>query len=107
MPTNPAEYRLTPKAKEDLEEVWLYTLTEWGAPQSNRYIDDLTDAFTFLVKSPESGIACDNIRQGCRRYPVMRHVVYYRETAFGIKIIRVLHERMLPSRHIRTRKKNL
>ena len=99
MPTNPAEYRLTPKAKEDLEAVWLYTLTELGVPQTDRYIDDLTEIFAFLAQSPKSGTACDNIRHGYRRYPVKRHVVYYRETAYGIEIIRVLRDRMLASRH--------
>ena len=99
MPTNPAEYRLTPKAKEDMEAVWLYTLTKWGASQTDRYIDDLTEAFAFLAQSPKFGTACDNIRQGYRRYPIMRHVVYYRETAYGIEIIRVLHDRMLALRH--------
>ena len=99
MPTNPAEYRLTPKAKEDLEAVWLYTLTKWGSPQTDRYIDDLTEAFAFLAQSPKSGISCDKIRQGYRQYPIMRHVVYYRETTYGIEIIRVLHDRMLASRH--------
>ena len=99
MPTNPAEYRLTPKAKEDMEAVWLYTLTKWGASQTDRYIDDLTEAFAFLAQSPKSGTACDNIRQSYRRYPTMRHVVYYRETAYGIEITRVLHDRMLALRH--------
>ena len=98
MPTNPAEYRLTPKAKEDMEAVWLYTLTKWGASQTDRYIDDLTEAFAFLTQSPKSGTACDNIRQGYRRYSIMRLVVYYRETAYGIEIIRVLHNRMLALR---------
>ena len=49
MPTIPAECRLTPKAKEDLEAVWLYILTKWGAPQTDRYVDDLTEAFAFLA----------------------------------------------------------
>ena len=100
MPTIPAECRLTPKAKEDLEAVWLYTLTKWGASQTDRYIDDLTEAFAFLAHIPKSGTACDNIRQSYRRYPILRHFVYYRDTAYGIDNIRVLHDRMLTSRHL-------
>lgn len=82
-----------------MEAVWLYSLTEWGAEQTDRYIDDLTEAFAFLANSPKAGTACDNIRRGYRRYPIIRHVVYYRETAYGIEIMRVLHGRMLASRH--------
>ena len=94
-----AKYLLTPKAKEDLETVWLYSLRQWGAQQTERYIDDLTEAFEFLAKNPKAGTACDNIRARYRKYPVIRHVVYYWETAYGVEVIRVLHDRMLATRH--------
>lgn len=93
------EYRLTPKAKEDMEAVWLYSLTQWVVQQTERYIDDLAEAFKILAESPKAGTACENIRAGYRKYPVIRHVVYYRETAYGVEIMRVLHDRMLASRH--------
>jgi toxin ParE1/3/4 len=82
-----------------MEAVWLYSLREWGAKQTNHYIDDLAAAFEFLADSPKAGIQCGNIRAGYRKYPVIRHVVYYREAAYGIEIVRVLHDRMLASRH--------
>ena len=47
-----------------MEAVWLYSLQKWGAEQSNRYIDDLTAAFEFLVDSPKAGTNCENIRAG-------------------------------------------
>lgn len=51
------EYRLTPKAKEDMEAVWLYSLSQWGMAQTSRYIDDLVDAFLFLTETPKAGSA--------------------------------------------------
>lgn len=81
-----------------MEAVWLYSLQEWGAEQTDRYIDDLTAAFAFLADSPKAGTQCENIRAGYRKYHVIRHVVYYRETSYGIEVIRVLHDRMLASR---------
>lgn len=99
MPAKSAEYRLSPKAREDLEAVWLFSLQEWGIEQTERYIDDLTTAFEFLAGSPKSGKSSEHIRAGYRRYPVMRHVVYYRETSYGIEVIRVLHDRMLATLH--------
>jgi toxin ParE1/3/4 len=98
MPTGRAEYRLAPKATEDLEAVWLYSLTEWGGQQPERYVDDLAEAFDFLAQTPKAGKACDNIRPGYRRYPVIRHMLYYRETTYGVEIIRVLHDHMLQTR---------
>lgn len=95
-----AEYRLTPAAERDLEAIWIYTFQEWGAVQANRYIDNVTMAFAELALSPKSAPACDHIRPGYRRRNVERHVIYFRITAYGIAIIRVLHDRMYALRHI-------
>ena len=109
-----AEYRLAPKARDDMEAVWLYSLTEWGRQQAEQYVDDLTAAFGCLADSPKAGRGCDHIRQGYRRYTVKRHMVrqgyrrytvkrhmvYYREAAYGIEIMRILHDRMLATRHL-------
>jgi toxin ParE1/3/4 len=99
MPDKKAEYRLSPKAREDMEAVWLYSLAQWGADQTERYVDELTEAFQFLAHNAEAGAACENIRVGYRKYPIMRHVVYYRKAKYGIEIMRILHDRMLASRH--------
>jgi toxin ParE1/3/4 len=100
MPTKSAEHRLSPKAREDMEAVWLYSLSEWGLEQADCYIDDLTTAFEFLSENPKSGTNSENIRAGYRRHSVLRHVIYYRETHYGIEVIRVLHSRMLATRHL-------
>ncbi len=100
MPTKSAEYRLSPKAREDTEAVWLYSLAMWGAGQTDRYTDDLTAAFELLACIPKSGTSSEHIRAGYRRHSVLRHVNYYRETAYGIEVIRVLHDRMLATRHL-------
>ncbi len=83
-----------------MEAIWLHSLTEWGAQRADTYIDDLTAAFEFLSNSPKAGASCENIRSGYRKYPVVRHVLYYRETRYGIEIIRVLHDRMLAIKHL-------
>lgn len=44
--------------------------------------------------------ACDHIRSGYRRYPVERHVIYFRLMPYGIAIIRILHDRMDVFRHL-------
>ena len=100
MASEKAEYRLAPKARQDMEAVWRYLLTQWGVGQTRRYIDALTEAFDLLARSPKAGAACDHIRKNYRRYRVVRHVVYYRATRYGIEVMRVLHDRMLAERHL-------
>jgi toxin ParE1/3/4 len=83
-----------------MEATWLYSLRQWGTQQAERYIDDLTEAFRFLGESPLAGTACEHVRTGYRKYPVIRHVVYYHETNYGVEVVRVLHDRVLVTRHL-------
>ena len=95
-----AEYRLTPAAEGDLESIWIYTAQQWGVEQANRYTDFLTSAFAELAQSPETAIACDDIRPGYRRRSVERHMIYFRITNYGIAVVRILHGRMDAPRHL-------
>ena len=88
------EYRLTPAAERDLEDIWIYTLQQWSENQANTYIDDLVDAFQSIASAPLVFPSCDHIRPGYRRRNMKRHVIYYRVTDYGVAIIRVLHDRM-------------
>lgn len=94
------EYRLSPKAQDDMESVWLYTLSQWGHEQTERYIDDLAAAFNLLTSNPRLGKSCENIRAGYRKHPTLRHAIYYREVDYGIEIIRILHDHQLATRHL-------
>jgi toxin ParE1/3/4 len=94
------EYRLSPKAREDMESVWLYTFSQWGHEQTEKYIDDLAAAFDLLTSNPRLGKNCDSIRRGYRKHPTLRHVIYYREVDYGIEIIRVLQDHQLAARHL-------
>ena len=95
-----AEYRLTPEAAREMENIWRYTLTEWGLEQANRYTDELTEAFGQLAENPEMATPCDRIRIGYRRSQVGRHAIYFRQTNYGIVVVRVLHDRMLSTLHL-------
>ena len=49
---------------------------------------------------PSLGRACDDIRTGYRRYAEGSHTIFYREAGGGIEIVRILHGRMDPDRHL-------
>lgn len=89
-----AEYRLSPAAESDMEEIWRYTRKQWGIEQAHRYTDTLTAAFEELAKAPKTAPACDHIRRGYRRRGVERHIIYFRMTSYGIEVVRILHDRM-------------
>ena len=95
-----AEYRLSPAAERDLEEIWQYTHREWGLEQAEQYTDLLTTACQTLAESPSSAPACDHIRKGYRRRSAHRHVIYFRIMPYRIAVIRVLRDRMDARRHL-------
>jgi toxin ParE1/3/4 len=89
-----SEYRLTPAAERDLEDIWTYTLKNWGLEQANHYIDRLMVVFDALSQSPKTAPACDHILLGYRRRSFERHMVYFRITNYGIEVVRILHVNM-------------
>jgi plasmid stabilization system protein ParE len=40
--------KLSRKAEEDLEEIWLYTLEKWSKEQADRYLNLIFDEIEFL-----------------------------------------------------------
>jgi toxin ParE1/3/4 len=95
-----AEYRLTPAAERDLETIWIHTFQQWGVEQADRYTDILITTFIELAPSPRTAPACDQIRPGYRRRSIERHMIYFRIAAYGVAIIRILHDRMDAPRHL-------
>jgi toxin ParE1/3/4 len=95
-----AEYRLTPAAQQDLDDIFEHSVVEWGLPVALRYTDDLEAAFVMLADAPQRGRSCETIRAGYRRLGVGSHVIYFRATGYGIAVTRVLHQRMDAPRHL-------
>ena len=92
--------RKTARAEEDLVDIWVYSYREWGEEQAERYFDELEAGIGMLGGNPELGRRCDHIRDGYRALWVNRHVVYYTVARRTVRIVRVLHERMDPERHV-------
>jgi toxin ParE1/3/4 len=95
-----AEARLSPRAQRDLEELFDYTVAQWGLAQALRYTDLVAAACEALAAAPRHGIRCDHIRPGYRRRGIAQHMIYFRPTPYGIAVIRILHQRMDAARHL-------
>jgi toxin ParE1/3/4 len=95
-----ARLRLTVAARRGLLGIGRYTLDRWGEDQCVTYLTELDRRFRTLVDNPHSGRACDEIRPGCWRARQGRHVIFYRFDAKEVVIVRILHERMIPERHL-------
>lgn len=92
---------VSPRAQDDIVEIAAYTLEMWGEGQMSRYVDGLHARFVELARFPNIGRRRDEIGQGYRSIVQGSHIVFYRTTVRDLVIVRILHVRMNPSRHLR------
>jgi len=90
----------SPLAKDDLKSIWQYSFKKWGVDKAVDYLLHLDARIQGLTDNPQLGKSCERIRRGYRSLQVNRHVVYYRLQGQTIDIVRVLHERMKPEKHL-------
>ena len=65
-----------------------------------RYTQGLEATCADLGEAPTQGQDCSHIRPGYRRRAAAHHFIYHRIMDYGIAVVRILHERMLPSLHL-------
>jgi toxin ParE1/3/4 len=95
-----SSYRLTPAAQRDLSSIWDFTQERWDVSQAETYLAEIRAAIERVAADPGRGRACDDIREGYRRYGIGSHLVFYVEKSDGVDVIRILHQRMDPTRHL-------
>jgi toxin ParE1/3/4 len=98
MSAKPGGYRLSPRALQDLEEIWLYTFQQWSATQANSYVSDILSACKGLVSGEKIGMNAEDIRNGYWKYFNGSHSIYYKFTGQHLDVMRILHQ----SRDVKT-----
>ncbi|MCK9249673.1 MAG: type II toxin-antitoxin system RelE/ParE family toxin [Solirubrobacteraceae bacterium] len=93
-------YRLTPAAQRDLSSNWDFTEERWGVGQAETYIRELQAAIERVAADPDRGRTRDEIREGYRSYTIGSHAVFYLAHADRVDVVRILHLRMDPGRHL-------
>ena len=92
---------IAPAAKNDLKEIYQYGLRQWGQAQSESYLSTLKKQFWLLTQQPLIGTERPELLQDTRSLPIESHTLFYRVTANRVEIIRVLHGRQDPQRHLK------
>ncbi|WP_049630152.1 type II toxin-antitoxin system RelE/ParE family toxin [Cellvibrio sp. pealriver] len=87
-------YRVTPRAKDDLKSIGRYTEQKWGKLQRNKYLKQLEQRFEWLAENPLLGKSRLELCNGIYSFPQAEHVVFYRCNAGMVEIIGVLHQEM-------------
>ena len=92
---------VSPQARVDLKNISCYTDEKWGRQQRFSYIKQLRDRFLYLADKPQMGRKRHEMTGAPYSYHEGRHVIFYRPTAEGIEILRILHDAMDFSRHFK------
>ena len=87
-------FRLTPKAKEDLKIIGRYTIKRWGKEQRNLYLKALEKRFIWFSEHPNLGKQRLDISKGYYSYPQGEHVIFYLIDERHIDIIGIPHKKM-------------
>ena len=95
-----AGYSLSSKAAADLNGIYEYTILYFGLEQARVYLFGLHERFQMLAEQPMQGRTADELALGLRRIEYQSHVVFYMSKDDGIRIVRVLHQRMDVARHV-------
>lgn len=88
-------FQLTAKAKADLKKIAIFTERRWGIPQRNVYLKQFDDTFYTLAENPMTGVGCDYIKEGYRKFPQGSHIIFYKIIKENqVLIVRILHKHM-------------
>ena len=83
-------FRMTRAAKADLTEITDYIAAD-NPQAARRVLVDILDRLERIGGTPGMGPRCEQYGKNLRRFAVGNYVIYYKPTANGISVIRVLH----------------
>lgn len=89
MPIN--KHVISKEAYVDLDEIFEYTFEKFGLNQAIKYLNEIDDAFTKIVDTPQIGRARSELSRGLYSLPVGEHLVFYEIVGDCIRIVRVLY----------------
>lgn len=83
-------FRNTPQAEADLDSITDYYV-EVNPDAGIRLIDEITARCRQLAKQPRQGRPRGDLGAGIRSIVVNRYIIFFRASASGIDVLRVLH----------------
>lgn len=94
------QIQFTNAARQDLKNIFSYTIHTWGKPQAQKYSEQLKQ---HVKKIAQNAAFCKPVLHGQRNLKqstVGRHLIISEQTEDKLLIVRILHEAMDIPRHI-------
>jgi len=82
---------LSEAADADLENIFDYTLDEFGVDQAVSYVSGFDEVFDMISENPEIGRERKEIRDELRSLNKDKYIIFYRTFSDHVRIVRILH----------------
>jgi len=94
-------YILSNKAEEDLRGIFRYSKLNFGEGQAVAYLTGLEECLNDIAENTAMAQKIDDLRPNYKRYLYQEHAVYFVEKKSFIYVVRVLHQQMKASLHLK------
>jgi toxin ParE1/3/4 len=84
------KYKLSGEAENDLYQIWLFGLKQFGQEQADKYLDAFFDRFEQIARQPHLYPEVSYIRPGYRRSVCGIDSIFYRINDATVEIVRVI-----------------
>lgn len=93
--------KFTADAKIQFRNIRAYSQYRWGKEVADLYTQSIRTILTeILDRHPSPGFTREELGPKIISFPCERHMLYYRETSYGIEVVGVLHHAQDPLRHL-------
>lgn len=86
-------YKTTRQADQDIIDIYVHGVQEFGPAQAERYHQGLTDTFELLAANPRLARERPEFDPPVRIHPYEAHLIVYMVRDDGLLVVRVLHGR--------------
>ena len=98
-PPSVASYKISARAEQDLVDIFVRGLREWGENRADAYQRKLISSFHLLAENPGIGNVVA-IRPHLQRHEVAPYIIFYRKFSYGVRIARILYRNRAMERHL-------
>ncbi len=85
-----SSYQTTVQADEDIIDIYVRGVQDFGVPAAEHYLVKLRSTFESLADFPRMSRLLKEFRPPLRAHPCGSHMIFYNEVQNGVLILRVL-----------------
>lgn len=95
-------YTKSKRADLDIQQIVLRSMADFGERQTDRYMAGLAQALGAIAQNPDLGrlFTDEPTQRAYRWYSYESHMIYCRKRPNDVLIVRILHTKMLPEKHL-------